>query len=332
MLESLDVLIGFTTVMLLASMAVTFLTQAVIEILNLRGRKLWDGLSLLLRQVNPEALRPHARQIARAVLKHPLVGAGGRLGGVIQREEFVEMLLELASRKAPPPALPDDAREALARALAASGVTDPDGALRAMRSRTVDLEAEYPRWAAHLRRSKAMFETVSSQWVRHAAASFDTAMDRVSHAFERHVRFYTAVFSLLLAAGLQLDAFGLLNRLSLDESLRRALVTEAAGIDDRLQASAAGEERTRLEQRVRDLREMASSPLVVPPARWLSEWDPWKLPGILISALLLSLGAPFWYGQLKNLLRLRPLLAAKEEEERQERWTSQLTPEAVPRS
>ena len=332
MLESLDVLIGFTTVMLLASMAVTFLTQAVIEILNLRGRKLWDGLSSLLGQVNPDALRPHARQIARAALKHPLVGTGGRLGGVIQREEFVEMLLELASRKTPPAVLPENAREALAGALAASGVADPEGALRAMRARTVELEAEYPRWAAHLRRSKAMLETVSSQWVRHAAASFDTAMDRVSHAFERHVRVYTAVFSLLLAVGLQLDAFGLLNRLALDESLRRALVTEAAGIDARLRAYAADEGGGRLGQRVRDLREMASSPLVIPPGRWLGEWDPWKLPGILISALLLSLGAPFWYGQLKNLLRLRPLLAAKEEEERQERRTSQLAAEAVSRS
>jgi hypothetical protein len=35
--------------------------------------------------------------------------------------------------------------------------------------------------------------------------------------------------------------------------------------------------------------------------------------------LLLSLGAPFWYDTLKDLLKLRPALAGKEEQQRADR-------------
>jgi hypothetical protein len=43
--------------------------------------------------------------------------------------------------------------------------------------------------------------------------------------------------------------------------------------------------------------------------------------GVLLSWALLSLGAPFWYDALKNLLKLRPAPAAAEEEQRKDRAT-----------
>jgi hypothetical protein len=46
-------------------------------------------------------------------------------------------------------------------------------------------------------------------------------------------------------------------------------------------------------------------------------WNSWK--GILTTWLLLILGTPFWYDILKNMLRLRPLLAREEEQERAQR-------------
>jgi hypothetical protein len=45
--------------------------------------------------------------------------------------------------------------------------------------------------------------------------------------------------------------------------------------------------------------------------------------GILLAAALMSLGAPFWFDILKNLLNLRPALAQREEKERNERATTQ---------
>jgi hypothetical protein len=53
------------------------------------------------------------------------------------------------------------------------------------------------------------------------------------------------------------------------------------------------------------------------PRPFYKNWSPehrifW---GILASAALLSLGAPFWFTVLKNLSNLRPILAKKQQEE-----------------
>lgn len=48
-----------------------------------------------------------------------------------------------------------------------------------------------------------------------------------------------------------------------------------------------------------------------------------RLPGVLLTALLLSLGAPFWYDQLKNLMKLRSLVLNQDEKERTDRQTAQ---------
>ena len=45
--------------------------------------------------------------------------------------------------------------------------------------------------------------------------------------------------------------------------------------------------------------------------------------GILLAAALLSLGAPFWYAVLANLLKLRSVIAGKDEAQRTERQTTQ---------
>lgn len=44
--------------------------------------------------------------------------------------------------------------------------------------------------------------------------------------------------------------------------------------------------------------------------------------GVIVSWALLSLGAPFWYDLLKNLLKLRPAPAIAEEAQRKDRAAS----------
>ena len=48
-----------------------------------------------------------------------------------------------------------------------------------------------------------------------------------------------------------------------------------------------------------------------------------KIPGILLSTLLLSLGAPFWYSRLQDLLKLRSTVAQNDSAQRQIRQTTQ---------
>ena len=91
------------------------------------------------------------------------------------------------------------------------------------------------------------------------------------------------------------------------------------------------------DQLVKDLRanvqaathDLAGTGLVTIPRSfeaWQANWGDRPLPmlsGILISACLMSLGAPFWYEALKNLLRLRSLIAQRDDTERTTRQTTQ---------
>ena len=51
-----------------------------------------------------------------------------------------------------------------------------------------------------------------------------------------------------------------------------------------------------------------------------------RLFGMILAAILVSLGAPFWFNLLKKLLGLRSMLAQKDDQDRQQRQTSQTTP------
>jgi len=56
---------------------------------------------------------------------------------------------------------------------------------------------------------------------------------------------------------------------------------------------------------------------------WWEKLTAAKIPGILLSALLLSLGAPFWYGRLQDLLKLRSSIAQNDATQRCIRQTTQ---------
>ena len=92
MLKTLDILIGVATVMLLFSMAVTIVTQFVAKLMQSRGKNLLEGLTGLLKQIDPNIGKEVAGKIAETLLKHPLVAeANGKLGEVIHREEFTTL-------------------------------------------------------------------------------------------------------------------------------------------------------------------------------------------------------------------------------------------------
>ncbi|MGE3959642.1 MAG: hypothetical protein AB7H96_23200 [Vicinamibacterales bacterium] len=61
---------------------------------------------------------------------------------------------------------------------------------------------------------------------------------------------------------------------------------------------------------------------------WQAVWKAVRTPGILVTWLLVSLGAPFWYDLIKNLLQLRSLLAQRDQKDRTERAAS--SPAAPP--
>lgn len=338
MLKTLDILIGLSVIMLLLSMIVTVITQFVTTILNSRGKHLLHGITDMLEQIDPSVTREAAEEIATAVLSHPLVqGANGRLGAVVHREELTKLLLELASGEGPQKLAPE-AMQSLQNALVANGVCEagtPDQikqqitvTISNIRSTALQLELEHPELTNAARVRIAMLQKASSQFLGKINLWFDQTMDRVSDRFTQHTRFVTFITGFLIALAIQLDTAALVSRLSSDDALRSALVTQAQSeIAQGQLTKDDGNPGVRLTpadvQNVRDL--MTNNLLGVPQTlsdwrgRWTRDSAGMKVLGILLSALLLSLGAPFWYNALRNLIRLRSVVATKDDQQRSER-------------
>jgi hypothetical protein len=241
------------------------------------------------------------------------------------------------------------AEKALVEVLKKLGIADPGKTLDAIREVSMRLEASQPELATHVREAQAVITTAGSQFVARVNGWFDPTMDRVSQSFTNHSRYWTAGVSLLLAVLLQIDTFKIVNRLSIDDALRASLLNVAPTVpppaNSATNASApkepaanhpaapASNSTTTLPAQANDqkikaletdtkanmalLQNLASDQLLTWPMWphfWCNWWNAWdrshiSIFGVLMTTVLLSFGAPFWFNMLGDLLKLRPMLA-----------------------
>ncbi len=318
MLKTLDVVIGTITVLLLFSMGVTVITHGISTILQYRGKHLLDGLTSLLSQLGISK-EIWAKQIAQAMLKHPLIAeARGRVGTVLHREEFVKLLLDLASGNGAG-SLGDDARAALLAALQLGGIPDPKAALSNIWAMAAQIEATNPELANHVRDGLAIAHEAAGSFVVRTNFWFDSTIDRVNHRFAKSVRWVTITVALLITLGVQLDVLAIMNRLTADD---QAL---AIAIQGGNQFAADGGSNPKLEY---SLLNNAGIVTIPDASNWVVRIkDTRRWPGMALSVLLLSLGAPFWYNILKDMLGLRSQLARNDSAQRKQRQNGQTDPD-----
>ncbi|BBA32801.1 uncharacterized protein sS8_0836 [Methylocaldum marinum] len=348
MLKSIDILIGLSVVMLIVSMAVTLVTQALLSLRQSRGRHLLGGLVDLLQQLDPGVERHFAEEIAKMILRSPILSGGKlfgvvRYGEVIHREELTKMLLDLAARD--PAAgqmneLQQTALKVLKRVMANNGITDPDGILKKIHMVALQLERSNPELANDVRENVALLQEAASEFLAKVNLRFDSIIDRVSERFTFSARVWTFISATLVAVVLQLDTVALVNRFAMDDAMRAAFVEEAVRLareQEREQqpapmpvhAVSASAEAKQIEAKQTEkqyLTFLAKQGVILPPSsfkHWYDNWQNVNLPGLIISILLLSLGAPFWYSALNRLLQLRSVLARKDDLQRLMRNTTQ---------
>ncbi|PYT24082.1 MAG: hypothetical protein DMG57_29945 [Acidobacteria bacterium] len=121
---------------------------------------------------------------------------------------------------------------------------------------SLKLEALRPELPASVRRNMALVTEAPIQFVSRLYTWFDETMDRLTHRFTRRTRLATVIISAQVTAGMQLDAFDLLKRLSVDRVTRGALNAMAANVDKLPAADLT---------QVAELRKLAESGYAVMP-------------------------------------------------------------------
>lgn len=289
MLQWLDTLIGLVVVLLSVSLIIMIVTQMISALLNLRGIHLRKAIQILLENIEPD-LKGSAKDISKQVLIHPLISDGGkilfkwkRFASTIRSEELGK-ILEVISHSG------DD------------------------------------QWHKTLREKKQEIEKDIKIWM-------DKIMDRAASHFNRHTRLATVVFSLFLALNLHLDAPDLFKKISSDSELRNNLIASVDGMleqtavalaDTAQDSTAIAERKKRIEKLQAEINKTGIE-LIPDPS--IHNWEEYgkkraHLWGVLVMAALLSLGAPFWFNTLKTFSSLRPILAGKENKERDAKTAS----------
>jgi hypothetical protein len=353
-LKSLDVVIGLTVVLLALSMAVTVITQAVTTVINSRGRHLRRGLTDLLQQLDPALTERFSKVVATQILTHPLVSGSGapltalgrliggpRLGNVVHREEFTKLLMAAGAGQRSERLSPE-AIAAVTQALANNGVADPKETLKSIRTMALQLERSAPGLSNGVRQNMAILQAAESDLVAKINNWFDQTMDRTSQRFTASTRLITFVGAFLVAFGLQVDTPALVNRFSADDALRTAFVEEAQALYKDHKGLQQAEQQgrglpvpTTPDEVARKYRAfLATNGVITLPSTggWWAGFANVSFFGMLVTALLLSLGAPFWYGALGKLLQLRSVLAVKDDAQRLDRQLNEPPPQAPPRT
>ncbi len=333
MLKTLDVLIGTTTVILIFSMAVTVITQAISGYFGRRGKHLKSGLSDLLQQLGiPE--RKTAETIAQAVLTHPLIADGkGKLGTVIHREEFTKLLMDLAAGNGVV-SLKDNEKTKLVDMLQQSGISDPQATLKNVRAMELQLEATNPELATDVRQAQALISEATSDYVARVNSWFDQTIDRVSQRFSHYTHWITLAAAAVVVLSIQLDVIAVIDRLSIDDQFRNTVVSASANdFYTETKTPTAAQGTTPAEAKpvpsvapgaYYDLLGKAGLITLPTDRNWPAQLkDARRYPGMVLAILMISLGAPFWYNILKDLLGLRSSLAKKDDLQRVIRQTTQ---------
>lgn len=126
---------------------------------------------------------------------------------------------------------------------------------------------------------------------------FNSTMDRVSDVYRQRILWVTLIVSIVITALFGVDSIALANAFWNEPGLRSAVAGAGA-------VTSSNQNATNLQDAINALN---SNSL---PVGWVSipsTWDGWlkKVMGLILTALAVALGAPFWFDILKKLVNLR---------------------------
>ena len=360
-LHYLNVIIGFSLVMLLLSIVTSFAAQVWLILFKTKARAIGNGLTSMLEDIGFE--KAFAKLNVDALLDKGSSIFGKRVEGILStisayfltgaptnigREEFLLLLLRKASSD-----------KALAEKL---GFQDQAGANRKLGKLEKEMlmeETKDPSLPAQVWRTKAMQTTVP-ELASKIFARFDEVIDRVNDDVSAFGKLLGIIITLpLLLIYWPVDSINLLNRLNNDQVLTAKLAEAAETTlpsfqkaqDEFLKCQehnknnpdikkACEQSDQALKKVVKDTINLSTVrglfgnevkkdleckiPILNMPIPFVKDCKRAELtPGIFVTWILVSLGSAFWLGLLNKMLGIRSEFSKKLDTQREFRTTSQ---------
>jgi hypothetical protein len=311
----LDIAIGLVFVYLLLSLMSSAVAEGIEAFLKKRGADLYRGLKELLGDSNGSGL-------VKQLYEHPLLAGQfkgtyqpevtNNLPSYIQSRVFALTLLDVALPKTAPAAPP----VAGAGGAAAAPALAPAPSLRDAVSKI-----QNPRLQQIL---LPLIESAGNEYNASLTAIetwYNASMERVAGWYKRRAQVILFCIGVALAAALNADTITIIRALSRDPASRTALVTEAQAYTnaemERLKAEGKPlTPETRFTSSISSIERLGlplgwdkTSVQLVPQdaASWFL-----KVVGWILTAIAVSLGAPFWFDLLNKFISVRGSMKPKE--------------------
>jgi hypothetical protein len=173
----------------------------------------------------------------------------------------------------------------------------------------IDLEKTGADLPGNVKQALQAFRRVAGDDVallqQHIETWFNSSMDRVSGWYKRRSQWIVLVLGLAAAIAVNADCIEMAKRLSTDTNLRQSVERMA---ETAANANAAADKRPPIDRIKDDLSKLDGIGLPLGWGKPMPEWTEMiKLhwAGWLLTALAISLGAPFWFDILNKIMVIR---------------------------
>lgn len=291
----LEVAIGLTSVYLLLSLVCSTLTELIARACAMRSNNLKDGVENLLK--DPNGALFNNKELIEQFFEHPLIdrlSKQGRFDRWLNRESypsyissdiFARALIDIVLLKNPGKNFEETV----------SSLGDSD-----IKRLLLSVTREGGNDITEVKKSIEIW--------------FNESMDRISGWYARKAQLITLFLALGIVLFLNVDSVMIANSLSQDAILRKSIVGAA---EEYLKNSRPNE----IEDRLRKLENLKRLNLPIgwtfelaseQPGRILDLFrnaahkiTPGKIVGLLLTAIAVAIGAPFWFDVLNKLVNIR---------------------------
>lgn len=280
---AMDVVIGLGLMFLCLSLLCTTINELLASLLSWRARSL---AAQIARLIDDPGLRSafYDNGLVRSAHSIPLFGGASEHPSYLAGADFAMALLASLDTSKPLPGF-DDVRQAVTR-LPPSAIRDS--------------------LLCHVSSAQNSLDRLRNN----IAMGYDNAMDRLAGAYQRRLKAVSFVVGLLLSLTLNADSILVSNVLWHDSAIRQETVGLASNLA--LRTGAQDPVNIKLFPLLADIKsaDEALRPLPLgwqpePPGALNALWMLKKMLGIVLTALALTLGAPFWFDMLSKLINLR---------------------------